>query len=157
MTPMKRTNILRASCAVALLTFLPISVSAQGTLRATAGTASGFNSTVTIAAGDLAAASLSEILKIYESSHTTDIVIVTYEREVGTLDVEVIDKVSGADTEWARNRLREIIPLIEGPHISFVKRQLGINVSTNDYRVSYYAGGFDNMLLKWERGQFVIP
>ncbi len=109
--------------------------------------------------GDVAAATLSELLKI--RSDFRDPAIVTYEPTTGTIDVEVFATPSrGSKTDQARADLGRYWDFIKAGHIPYVERRFNVKLSQEYYRLLYYdrtAPGAPQLILQFVNGQFLIP
>ncbi len=109
--------------------------------------------------GDIAAATLSELLKL--RSDLRDPAIVTYEPTTGTIDVEVFATPSrGSKTDQARADLGKYWDFIQSGHIPYVERRFNVKLSKERYRLLYYdrsAQGGPQLVLQFVNGQFLIP
>jgi hypothetical protein len=108
--------------------------------------------------GDVAAAALSELLKV-----RTDVrypTVVSYEPSTGTIDVEVFATPSaGSKTDEARAVLGVYWQFIEAAHIPYVERRFKVKLSAENYRLLYYDRTQEKplLVLQFVKGQYLIP
>ena len=109
--------------------------------------------------GDVAASSLSELLKLRTDFRAP--AVVTYEPTTGTIDVEVIAPVTArATTDVARAVLGDHWDFIQAAHIPFVEKRFKAKLTSAHYRLIYYSAdnqGQTRVVIQFVNGQFVIP
>jgi hypothetical protein len=137
------------ACAAALLS-IPSLTSAQASNPLAA--------TYTVRVGDVAAATLSEFLKMRADLRAN--AIVTYEPDPGTIDVEVFVTGQGASTDAARAVLGSYWEFIQVGHIPYIERRFKTKLTAAHYRLVYYVTrgqGEPQVVLQFVNGQFTIP
>lgn len=109
--------------------------------------------------GDMAAQTLSELLKI--RTDLKDAAIVTYEPTTQTVDVEVFGTPRmGSKTDQARVVLGQYWDFIKAAHLPYVERKFGVKLDVQNYRLMYYdrnAEGGAKLVLQFVNGQYLIP
>jgi hypothetical protein len=109
--------------------------------------------------GDMAAAALSEFLKL--RSDFKDPAIVTFEPGTGTIDVEVFASPAyGSKTDQARSVLGKYWEFIQAGHLPYVQRRLNAKLTAEHFRLMYYdakAQGGPQLVLQFVNGQYLIP
>lgn len=106
--------------------------------------------------GDYAAVLLPEFLKI--SDDLDDPVVVTYEPDPNTLDVEVFGGY--ASVEDARKTVGMYWSFIDSFFLPYMERRFNIQLSQGDFRIVYYDRTQDNWttpVVQMVEGQFIIP
>ena len=109
--------------------------------------------------GDMAAQTLSELLKIRVDFK--DAAIVTYEPTTQTIDVEVFATPRmGSKTDQARVVLGQYWDFIKTAHLPYVERRFAVKLDVQNYRLLYYdrnAEGGAKLVLQFVNGQYLIP
>lgn len=108
--------------------------------------------------GDVAAATLSEFLKMRPDLRES--AVVTYEPETGTIDLEIVARTRSGSTDVARAALGQYWEFIQAVHIPHVERRFKTKLTANHYRLVYYLAqtqGAPQVVLQFVNGQFLIP
>ena len=142
-----RTTLLAVALAFTVAT--PLAAQATDPLEAS----------YTVTVGDMAAATLSEFLKLRPDFR--DPTAVTYEPATHTVDVEVFaSPSSGSKTDQARALLGKYWEFIQAAHIPYIARRFQVTLGPPNYRLLYYdarAEGGPALVLQYANGQYLIP
>ncbi len=108
--------------------------------------------------GDMAAITLSELIKL--RTDFKDPTLVTFEPADTLIDVEIYGNPGyGSKTDRAREVVGMYWDFIQAAHIPYMERRFGIQLSELQYRIIYYDRNADpeeQLLLQFVQGHYLL-